>query len=587
MNSELKDSCETPKLSKVIRLDSVPVEYANFTEEGYLIDHPILTTTGIFEYKNPDGSMRRELRLPEEVFDEESLKSYRGKPIVITHDAGLITKNNVGNEQIGTILSDGYKDKDSVRAEIVIHDTNEMRKSGLKELSLGYNLDLEETPGTWHGERYDAIQRNIRINHLALVREARAGDNARLNIDSRDSTVLKGGIAMAASKKRKNTKKTNRADGVLSREELKKAIEEYKMRKKRKLDSCKPDTVKEKVKDIAEAVAEDAHDDKIPSYTKGDLTPAINKCLMNRDERDEAGDPKDMMQAMDIIARQDEDIQSLFDIIDTLLAERDYDASEEKTEEKPEEKETEEIEEVIDEDADDEEVEEESDDIIEVGPDGKEINPEDNDDGDDEDLEEIDDEDFEEEVEEDGDDDPDDEDIDIEVSEEEETEEDGDDDPDDDEDDEEEEVEEEETEEEFEEDSDDDDVPCRNSREDSIDAIVNARVNLGMMGRTLNMDGLEKMEIRDAKRAIIRKVKPIIRLDGKSDAYIDALYDLCADEIKKSSRKTVNDQRKQMYTKKTVRADSGDEGGAEAARKRMIRNMKNNKANIKNKKEDK
>ena len=181
------------KLNRVIRLDSLPLGQTMFTQEGYLLDRPILTSTGIFEYANPDGSVRRELRLPEEVFDPESLRSYKGKPIIVTHDAGLIDKNNVEDEQIGTILSEGYQSGNDVRAEIVIHDTDTMKESGLKELSLGYNLDLDETPGEWEGEHYDAVQRNIRINHLALVREARAGEQARLNIDGRDNKILKGG----------------------------------------------------------------------------------------------------------------------------------------------------------------------------------------------------------------------------------------------------------------------------------------------------------------------------------------------------------------------------------------------------------
>ena len=98
---------EAPKLSQVIRLDSLPLNQTYFTPEGYLMDRPILTSTGIFEYTNPDGSVRRELRLPEEVFKPESLASYCGKPICITHDAGLITKDNVQKHQIGTILTEG------------------------------------------------------------------------------------------------------------------------------------------------------------------------------------------------------------------------------------------------------------------------------------------------------------------------------------------------------------------------------------------------------------------------------------------------------------------------------------------------
>ena len=142
----------TPKLNRVIRLDSLPLDQTFFTDEGYLRDRPILTRCGIFEYTNPDGSIRRELRLPEEVFSSESLASYKGKPVVVTHDAGLIDKDNVHDEEIGTILSEGYRSGDDVRAEIVIHDTDAMRKSKKKELSLGYSLDLDETPGVWKGQ---------------------------------------------------------------------------------------------------------------------------------------------------------------------------------------------------------------------------------------------------------------------------------------------------------------------------------------------------------------------------------------------------------------------------------------------------
>ena len=175
-----------PKLIKVHRLDSIRLDETYFTDEGYLIDHPIVTSVGIFEYKNPDGSIRRELRPPEQVFDGVSLQSYKGKPVIITHAAEHIDKDNT-DEIIGTILSDGYRDGGNVRAEIIIHDTDAMKKSRLRELSLGYNLEIDETPGEWNGQPYDAIQTNIVINHLALVRKARAGEQARLNLDGKET----------------------------------------------------------------------------------------------------------------------------------------------------------------------------------------------------------------------------------------------------------------------------------------------------------------------------------------------------------------------------------------------------------------
>src|SRR5262249_40249598 len=43
---------------------------------------------------------------------------------------------------------------------------------------------MEEASGEWNGERYDAIQRNIRGNHVALVDVARAGPEARVRMDA-------------------------------------------------------------------------------------------------------------------------------------------------------------------------------------------------------------------------------------------------------------------------------------------------------------------------------------------------------------------------------------------------------------------
>ena len=117
------------------RFDSIPLSDTYFTPEGYLIDNPILTRVGIFEYHNPDGTIRRELRLPEEVFAAESLASYKGKPVILTHEAGLVDVDNVQQEHIGTILSEGIQDGDNVRAEIVIHYAESLYYL-LRELSL-------------------------------------------------------------------------------------------------------------------------------------------------------------------------------------------------------------------------------------------------------------------------------------------------------------------------------------------------------------------------------------------------------------------------------------------------------------------
>ena len=497
-----------PKLTKVIRLDSLPAVQTFFTDEGYLRDRPILTSIGIFEYTNPDGSIRKELRLPEEVFDPESLKSYVGKPIIITHEAGLIDKDNVGEEQIGTILSEGIRDGDNVRADIVIHDTDAMKKFGDKELSLGYNLDLDETPGVWEGQPYDAIQRNIRINHLALVQEARAGDQARLNIDSRKSnSILKGG-KKSMSVMKKNQKKSTRSDGILPPEELKKAIEAYKAKKAaREASKTDADENEEKVIDTKPTAIADSDETSPAEATEGKtVEEKIEYVKDRRDRRDTEDEPQTLEESKKTIANQDEDMDILFDIIDTLLAEKAFDEAGE---------------DVVKEDEDEE-----------VPP----LNPAAVDkqkktdcgpvttDGDEECLDGHDEANCDEY---------------------------------------------------------EDPVPTKDKatlNTDSVDRIVKERVAVGMIGRTLNLDGLENMPLMAAKKAVIKAVRPSIRLDGKSKAFIDAAFNLSCEDVNARTKKDTSYQVMQMFNadSRGYNKMAADKDSAVSARERMIERQRKN-----------
>ena len=521
-----------PNLKSVVRFDSMPMPRAYFTPEGYLKDRPILTSCGIFEYSD-NGSVRRELRLPEDVFSPESLKSYKGAPVVITHDAGLIDKDNVAENQIGTILSEGERSGDDVKAEIIIHDTDAMKSAGLKELSLGYNLDLDETPGVWNGQRYDAVQKNIRINHLALVREARAGEQARLNLDGRaEKTILTGGKNMT----KKTTKRTSRADAVLSDEEFQKAIEEYKKKRAAKTDA---DDVEKKVEVEASA----------PEGEFGDVEKKVAEVKERRDRRDEQGDPKDVDEAMGMIAHQDEDLDTLFDLIDTLLAKLNFDAAEEEPKDAAvEEEEDEFAEDEIDDldklKGDEEDVPEDEEEPV-ADTEGEEVPEEEDEFSQDAD---------EEEEEEEFVDGAEDEEI---PEEEDEFAQDAD----------------EEEEDEFALDGEDEEeeFPPKKVNMDSIDRIVSQKLSMGKLGEAVGIRGLEHKSIGYAKRAIVKKVRPGIRLDGKSDAYINACFDMAKSEIKKNSKKDTSYQKRQMFNR-NARMDSAN-SGSDASRRNMVKHQ--------------
>jgi hypothetical protein len=176
---------------EAIRYDRTTIK-ATRTDEGYLIDTPVVGRTGIQLYKNADGTIRRELRPPEEVFNADSLKSFAGKPVTDEHPGEPVTAKNAKRLSVGTMQGEGKQDGDNVIAPIIVHDgemIDKIMNEGKRELSLGYKVDLEETPGVWNGQEYDAIQRNIRINHLAIVPRGRAG-NARLNLDRHDAVLF-------------------------------------------------------------------------------------------------------------------------------------------------------------------------------------------------------------------------------------------------------------------------------------------------------------------------------------------------------------------------------------------------------------
>lgn len=166
----------------VTRYDFIPFK-ATVTPEGWIRDRPVITRTGIFEYRTRDGKTRREFRPDTEVFNTDSLVSIAGIPITDNHIGILTAKNHKG--VIGTVISSGLKEDTNVLADIIIHDSTKL--GDRRDLSLGYTCDLDETPGqTENGEKYDAIQKNIKYNHLAVVRSGRAG-NARLRLDSSDA----------------------------------------------------------------------------------------------------------------------------------------------------------------------------------------------------------------------------------------------------------------------------------------------------------------------------------------------------------------------------------------------------------------
>lgn len=108
---------------------------------------------------------------------------------------------------------------------------------------------------------------------------------------------------------------------------------------------------------------------------------------------------------------------------------------------------------------------------------------------------------------------------------------------------------------------------------DSADDLFRQRLGICRVGDKLGIEGLEGLSILDGKKAVIAKVLPDMRLDGKDTAYIDAAYDIAVGAA--GRRKDVSYQRQQMASGTpptgSMRNDGAGGGSmASAARQRMI-----------------
>ena len=161
-----------------------------YTDEGFLKVPGRVARTGIQEYLarelGLDGDPMRVVRVyrpPEEVFADVSLSTYDASDVTNNHPHELVTAATYKGVAVGVVRGPGRQDGDFVVCDLIVKDqkTIDEINSGKCELSAGYTAIYDEAQGvTEDGQAYDYIQREIRINHVAIVDRARAGANARV-----------------------------------------------------------------------------------------------------------------------------------------------------------------------------------------------------------------------------------------------------------------------------------------------------------------------------------------------------------------------------------------------------------------------
>lgn len=177
-----------------LRYDTGMLTGPEKTEEGYLRCWATIARTGVQTYKRADGSEIVEYRPAEEVGKVDSLASFAGKAVTLEHPPELLNTENTSRYQVGFTDSEVLFDGNYVRVRMTITDADAIASiegGDTPEVSAGYQVDLEPQPGvTPDGQRYDAIQRAIAGNHIALTRKGRAGASVKVHLDSADAVAV-------------------------------------------------------------------------------------------------------------------------------------------------------------------------------------------------------------------------------------------------------------------------------------------------------------------------------------------------------------------------------------------------------------
>lgn len=223
------------------------------TEEGYLRVKGRVARTGVQQY------LAHELGLPgnpnrivyvyrpeEEVFAPSSLESYEDKDVTDDHPNDLVTSDSWRRHSVGHATGPGERNGDWVDVPMLIKhkDTIAKIQSGKAELSAGYLAEYVPENITVDGVTCDYVQRNIRINHVAVVDAARAGREARIfdaNPTKKVQTMAQRKVVLDSKRKLSVTLDDDQAEVV---ETAIQALEEAKDDAEKRADEAEAEAEK-------------------------------------------------------------------------------------------------------------------------------------------------------------------------------------------------------------------------------------------------------------------------------------------------------------------------------------------------------
>lgn len=263
------------------RFDSFNSSKMKTNNAGMLVLDGIVSSVGVFQYLDKNNEIIRELRHPDDVFNYLSMQTLKGLPVTHNHPVNKdgsyieVDFNNSKNFTIGLLGDELEIEKDSyIKGKITFIDSKigDLIAGNEVQISPSYHCEVVPEVGVYNGEEYTHRQKNIRYNHISILKLGRQGSEVslKLDCDDRKNINLNSGGEKEMHKDITINGKTYKVDADLSQEIL------FLMRKEK-------DLIEEKTKLQAKI-------DVISKETKNDNAINPDKIIELMKERDQVLD---------------------------------------------------------------------------------------------------------------------------------------------------------------------------------------------------------------------------------------------------------------------------------------------------------
>lgn len=168
-----------------------------YTDEGYLVVPATISRPGTQVYRAIELVPTEDqlppqfrpndpvvvYRPPSEVFKVESVDSFKNIAVTNNHPPEFLNSKNYKQYSVGIVLSDVEATEEHVKGTIKVTDYETINEinDGKVDISAGYHSNIYFEEGVSpEGEKYQAVQKDISGNHVAVVMRGRAGSEVKL-----------------------------------------------------------------------------------------------------------------------------------------------------------------------------------------------------------------------------------------------------------------------------------------------------------------------------------------------------------------------------------------------------------------------